>query len=164
MLPGGMRRTGRGRTPAETDSVGQVSFLWNFLVRAAGNAVALWIVVALVDGVDVVAPATPLFGDGSHDRLLVYLFSGLVILLLNMTVRPVLQLIGLPLSILTLGLFALVINGVVFGLAAVVTETVGTGLTVSTFGAAFWGALIMAVVNWVIGPLVGMLQTGPRIR
>lgn len=135
-----------------------MSTLWNLLVRAAGTAVALWVVVNLVGGVDVVTPASPLVGDGSHDRLLVYLLSGAVILLLNMTVRPVLQLIGLPVSILTLGLFALVINGVVFVLAATVTESLGMGLTVATFGAAFWGAIIMAVVNWFLGPLVGMLQ------
>lgn len=139
-----------------------MSILWNLLVRAAGTAVALWVVVNLVGGVDVVTPASPLAGDGSHDRLLVYLLSGLVILLLNMTVRPVLQLIGLPVSILTLGLFALVINGAVFVLAATVTEALGMGLTVDTFGAAFWGAIIMAVVNWFLGPLVGMLQHDRR--
>ncbi|AGP30316.1 membrane protein [Corynebacterium terpenotabidum Y-11] len=120
---------------------------------------ALWVVVNLVGGVDVITPASPLVGDGSKDRILVYLLSALVIVLLNMTVRPVLHLIGLPVSILTLGLFALVINGAVFALAAVVTESIGMGLTVSTFEAAFWGAIIMAVVNWLTGPLVGMLQT-----
>jgi putative membrane protein len=116
------------------------------------------VVVALVGGVDVRVPDTPLVGDGSHDRLAVYLLSGLVILLLNMTVRPVLHLIGLPVTILTLGLFALVINALVFALAARVTEALGMGLVIDGFGAAFWGAIIMSVVNWLLGPVVGMLR------
>ncbi|WP_297008319.1 phage holin family protein [uncultured Corynebacterium sp.] len=136
-----------------------IGTLWNLLVRAAGTAVALWVVVNVVGGVGVVTPASPLIGDGSNDRVIVYLLSGLVIVLLNMTVRPVLHLIGLPVSILTLGLFALVINAVVFLLAATVTESLGMGLTVQTFAAAFWGAILMAVMNWFIGPLVGLLQT-----
>jgi putative membrane protein len=136
-----------------------IGTLWNLLVRAAGTAVALWVVVNVVGGVDVLTPSSPLVGDGSNDRVIVYLLSGLVILLLNMTVRPVLHLIGLPVSILTLGLFALVINAVVFILAATVTEALGMGLVVHTFGAAFWGAILMALVNWVLGPLVAMLQT-----
>lgn len=136
-----------------------MSTLWNLLVRAAGTAVALWVVVALVNGVHVRVPDSPLMGDGSQDKLIVYLVSALVILVLNMTVRPVLHLIGLPVTIVTLGLFALVINAVAFALAAAVTEAIGLGLSIDSFGAAFWGAIIMAVVNWVIGPLVGMLQT-----
>lgn len=135
-----------------------ISTLWNLLVRAAGTAIALWFVVTIVGGVDVAVPSTPLVGDGTHDRVWVYLLSGLVILALNMTVRPVLRVIGLPVTVLTLGLFALVINGVVFALAAWVTESMGMGLTVNGFSAAFWGAIVLAMVNWFIGPLVGLLQ------
>lgn len=135
-----------------------MSTLWNFLVRAAGTAVALWVVTGLLSGVRVLTPTSPIVGDGSADRLLVFLGCGAVILLLNMTVRPVLHLIGLPVTVLTLGLFALVINAVVFLVAAALSDAIGLGLQVDTFGAAFWAAIIMAVVNWVIGPLTGLLQ------
>jgi putative membrane protein len=128
-----------------------VSTLWNFLVRAAGTAVALWVVTGLLGGVRVLTPTTPIVGDGSADRVIVFLGCGAVILLLNMTVRPVLHIIGLPVTILTLGLFALVINALVFLAAAALSDAVGLGLQVDTFGAAFWAAIIMAVVNWVNG-------------
>jgi putative membrane protein len=132
--------------------------IWNFLVRAVGTAVGLWVVTYFVTGVTVTAPAQPLVGDGENDRLWVFLACAAVILLLNMTVRPVLRLLGLPLTILTLGLFALVINAAVFLLAETVAQAVGLGLHIDTFGAAFWGAIIMALVSWILGPLTGALS------
>ena len=135
-----------------------MSFIWNFLVRAAATAAALWVVVYFVSGVTVSAPVEPLIGDGSNDRLWVFLGSAAVILLLNMTVRPVLHILGLPLSILTLGLFALVINAPVFLLAGTLSQAIGLGLMVDSFMAAFWGAIIMAVVNWILGPITGLLS------
>lgn len=135
-----------------------MGLIWNFLVRAAGTAVGLWVVTYFVTGVSVSAPAQPLVGDGANDRLWVFLGCAAVILLLNMTVRPVLRLLGLPLTILTLGLFALVINAGVFLLAETVAQAVGLGLHITTFGAAFWGAIIMALVSWILGPLTGALS------
>jgi putative membrane protein len=135
-----------------------MSFIWNFLVRAAGTAAALWVVVYFVTGVTVTEPAEPMVGDGSNDRLWVFLGSAAVILLLNMTVKPVLRLLGLPLTILTLGLFALVINAFVFLLAGTLAEAIGLGLTVHSFSAAFWGAIIMAIVSWILGPITGLLS------
>ncbi|MGO1949110.1 MAG: phage holin family protein [Mycobacteriaceae bacterium] len=135
-----------------------MGFFWNFLVRAVGTAAALWVVVYFVAGVHVTAPVEPLVGDGANDQLWVFLGSAVVILLLNMTVKPVLRLLGLPLTILTLGLFALVINAFVFMLAGTLAQAIGLGLTVDSFGAAFWGAIIMAVVNWILGPLTGLLS------
>lgn len=135
-----------------------MGLLWNFLVRAVGTAVGLWVVTYFVTGVTVTAPAEPLVGDGQNDRLWVFLACAAVILLLNMTVRPVLRLLGLPLTILTLGLFALVINAAVFLLAETVAQAVGLGLHIASFGAAFWGAIIMALVSWILGPLTGVLS------
>ena len=135
-----------------------MSFIWNFLVRAAATAAALWVVVYFVSGVTVSAPVEPLIGDGSNDRLWVFLGSAAVILLLNMTVRPVLHILGLPLSTLTLGLFALVINALVFLLAGPLSQAIGLGLMVDSFMAALWGAIIIAVVNWILGPITGLLS------
>ena len=132
--------------------------IWNFLVRAVGTAVGLWVVTYFVTGVTVTAPDQPLVGDGENDRLWVFLACAAVILLLNMTVRPVLRLLGLPLTILTLGLFAFVINAAVFLLAETVAQAVGLGLHIATFGAAFWGAIIMTLVSWILGPLTGALS------
>ncbi|WP_145941673.1 MULTISPECIES: phage holin family protein [Corynebacterium] len=135
-----------------------MGLIWNFLVRAVGTAVGLWVVTYFISGVTVTAPAEPLVGNGENDRLWVFLGCAAVILLLNMTVRPVLRLLGLPLTILTLGLFALVINAGVFLLAGVLAQAVGLGLDIATFGAAFWGAIIMALVSWILGPVTGLLS------
>ncbi|HIW91140.1 MAG TPA: phage holin family protein [Candidatus Corynebacterium avicola] len=135
-----------------------MSFIWNFLVRAAATAAALWVVVYFVSGVTVIEPSQPLVGDGSNDRLWLFLGSAAVILLLNMTVRPVLHILGLPLTILTLGIFALVINAFVFLFAGTLSQAMGLGLVVDSFMAAFWGAIIMTVVNWILGPITGLLS------
>lgn len=136
-----------------------LSGLWNLFIRAVGTAVALWVVTLFIDGVNIATPQTVLAGDGSYDRVLVFLGVAAVIVLLNMLVRPVLQVIGLPITLLTLGLFALVINAAVFLLAEWVSQALGMGLTIDTFWNAFWGAIIMAIVNWMLGPLTGMLST-----
>lgn len=136
-----------------------LSGLWNLFIRAAGTAVALWVVTLLIDGVNIATPSTVLAGDGQYDRLLVFLGVAAVIVLLNMLVRPVLQLIGFPITLLTLGLFALVINAAVFLLAEWISQALGMGLSIETFWDAFWGAIIMAIVNWLLGPLTGMLSS-----
>lgn len=128
-----------------------MSGLWNFLVRAAGTAVALWAVTRLVSGVSI-------YGATQEERLVAFLGSAALIVALNMTVRPVLRLIGLPLTILTLGFFALIINALVFLFAGSLSTALGLGLTVSDFHAAFWGALVMGLVNWALGPLTGALR------
>lgn len=136
--------------------------LWNLLVRSVGTAIALWVVTLFLDGVTIATPDVVLAGDGSYDRQLVFLAVAAVIVLLNMLVRPVLSLIGLPITIITLGLFALVINAVIFLLAEWISQQLGLGLAIETFLDAFWGAVIMALVNWVLGPLTGLLSSKRR--
>ncbi|QGU06211.1 Membrane protein of unknown function [Corynebacterium occultum] len=136
--------------------------LWNLLVRSVGTAIALWVVTLFVEGVTIATPDTILAGDGSYDRQLVFLAVAAVIVLLNMLVKPVLNLIGLPITIITLGLFALVINAVIFLLAEWISQQLGLGLSIDTFMDAFWGAVIMALVNWLLGPLSGMLSSKRR--
>ncbi|MGD7002223.1 phage holin family protein [Corynebacterium halotolerans] len=136
-----------------------LSGLWNLFIRALGTAVALWVVTLLIDGVSIATPDVILAGDGSYDRLLVFLGVAAVIVVLNMLVRPVLQVIGLPITLITLGLFALVINAAIFLLAEWISQALGLGLSIETFLDAFWGAIIMAIVNWLLGPLTGLLSS-----
>ena len=65
-----------------------VGALWNFLVRSAGTAVALWVVTEVVAGVSV-------YGSHPEQRWVSFLGSAAVIVVLNMTVRPALRLLGL---------------------------------------------------------------------
>lgn len=68
----------------------------------------------------------------------------LVLGILNAFVRPILLVLSLPLTLLTLGLFTLVVNAVVFWLAAVLTG----GVEVNGFGGAFLGALVVSLVSF----------------
>jgi putative membrane protein len=78
------------------------------------------------------------------------LITALILGLINAIIRPLAVLLTLPVNILTLGLFTLVINALMFWLASSVVK----GFYVSGFAAAFWGALIMWLVGWVINDLL----------
>lgn len=75
----------------------------------------------------------------------------IVLGILNAFLRPILLLLTLPLNLLTLGLFTLVINAIVFWLA---TQLLGTGVHVVDFGAAFVGALVVSVVSFVASRMI----------
>lgn len=75
------------------------------------------------------------------------LIAALVLGLVNAIIRPLFILLTLPVNILTLGLFTLVINALMFWLASTVVK----GFDVLGFWPAFWGALIMTLVGWIIG-------------
>jgi putative membrane protein len=80
------------------------------------------------------------------------LITALVLGLLNTLIRPVLVLITLPITILTLGLFTLVINALLFWFVA----SFVAGFQVAGFGSAFWGALLYSVISslasWLLIP------------
>lgn len=79
------------------------------------------------------------------DGLATALLAAVVLGLLNVIARPVLVVLTLPVTILTLGLFLLVINGIMFALAAAFLE----GFTVTSFGAAVLGSLALSIVSAV---------------
>lgn len=72
--------------------------------------------------------------------------AALLLGILNAFVRPFLLLISAPLILFTLGLFALVINGVML----LTVPTFVWGFHVDSFGSAFWGALVIAIVSWLL--------------
>lgn len=101
------------------------------------NAIALLAVAYLVPDIHVAG-----FGAA--------LVAALVIGLLNMLVRPLLVLLTLPITVLTLGLFILVINGVLFYAAGSWLE----GFEVKTYLAGMIGALLYSVISWLLSALL----------
>jgi len=77
------------------------------------------------------------------------LIAAIVLGFLNAIVKPVLVLLTLPLTVVTLGIFYFVLNGIVFALASVLAP----GFEVDGFGWAFLGALLMSVVSSMLGGL-----------
>jgi putative membrane protein len=78
------------------------------------------------------------------------LIAALVIGLLNALVRPILVILTLPVTLLTLGLFILVINALLFWFAAYALE----GFSVGGFWSAFWGALVYSLITWAASALL----------
>jgi putative membrane protein len=99
----------------------------------------------VLTGLDVVPnPEGPLGEYGT------YLWIGLIFGAVNAIVGPVLRLLSLPFVVLTLGLFLLVINAALLGLTAALSDR----LTVSGFGTAILGGLVLAVAGWVADQLL----------
>ena len=82
------------------------------------------------------------------------LIGGLVLGLANAIVRPILLVISCPLEVLSLGLFTLVINGLIFWLLKFVP-----GFVVPSFWAAFLAALVMSLISWIISIVIGEVRT-----
>jgi putative membrane protein len=80
------------------------------------------------------------------DPIWVVLIVGACLALFNMFIKPIIKILTLPINILTLGIFSLVVNGVVFWFLGQFIN----GFDVLTFQAAFIGALIIAIINWLL--------------
>ena len=114
-----------------------------FVVRVAVVAVALWIATLVVPGIGVTA-TTPATRIGT--------LAGVAIVfgVVNAVVKPVVKLLGCAFYILTLGLFALVVNALLFLLVGYLADAVGLPFTVDGFAAAFFGAIVVGVVPFVL--------------
>jgi putative membrane protein len=117
------------------------------LIRVVVNAVALWIATLLVDGIDVTARTT-----GS--KILTLLAVGALFGLVNAIIKPVALLLSLPLIIITLGLFVLVVNALLFWLIAAISDGLGVPFEVDGFWPAFWGAIVVSLVSWLLSLVV----------
>jgi putative membrane protein len=110
-----------------------------FLVRLLIGAFGLWVASKLVPGMHI---------DGGGTLLLAALLLGMV----NAVVRPVIVLLTLPITLLTLGFFLLVINAAMLGLVAALLD----GFQLAGFGSALLGSIVVGltgwVANWTIGP------------
>ncbi len=110
------------------------------IIRWVINVVALYAAIWLLDGVDFQGGWTGI------------LWLALIIGLLNALVRPLLKFLTCPLIILTLGLFTLVINTVLFWLTSVIGQAFGYGLAINepVWWNSFLGALVVSVVSVIL--------------
>ena len=104
-----------------------------FLLRVVANALAIFLAASIVPGIEI-------------RGVLAALGAGLVLGLVNAVVRPILVLLTLPLTLVTLGLFLFVLNG----LCLLLTSLLVKGFEVHGFWAAIFGALIVSVVSWLL--------------
>jgi putative membrane protein len=119
-----------------------------FLIRLLVNAVALWAATRLVPGVTYTGGVLPMLG------------VALVFGIINAILRPIAIILTFPILIVTIGLFTFVINGVMLMLTSALSNALGLGFHVSGFWAAFWGALVVSFVSWLLSI---MITDGARI-
>lgn len=133
-----------------------------FLVRLVVNSLALAIAVWIVPGLTMVpyAEGEPIaVGGPSLELLLSYLFIALVFGLINGIVGNAIRIVAFPLYVITLGLIALVVNGVLLLLVNLVSTWLGFGLFVEDLYWGIIGALVLSLSSWIIGMLLRPLMS-----
>ncbi|GGR67473.1 hypothetical protein GCM10010169_08930 [Micromonospora fulviviridis] len=118
-----------------------------FLIRLAITAVALWVTTLIVPGVEVT-------GRNGFNTVFTLVVVALIFGAVNALLKPVIKVIGCVFYLLTLGLFALVVNALLFLLTDWIARGLDLSFHVNGFWAAFWGAIVMAVVSWLISVVV----------
>ncbi|MBM3841412.1 MAG: phage holin family protein [Verrucomicrobia bacterium] len=118
-----------------------------FLQRWAITTLAVLVAANVVDGIH-------------YDTLGGLLVASLLLGVLNAFLRPVMLLLSLPLLILTLGLFTLVINAMLLSFVGWLVRP----FHVDSFGAAFWGSLVISIVSLVVNLMLGTHQVKIETR
>jgi putative membrane protein len=113
------------------------------LLKVVITAIALWVATVLVGGLEVTA-------DTTAKRVGTLLAVAVIIGVINAFLKPIIKMLGCAFYVLTLGLFALVVNALLLELAGWVAGKLDLPFEVSGFWAAFWGAIIVGVVSWLL--------------
>jgi putative membrane protein len=103
-----------------------------FILRVLIAALGLWCATEWVQGITVATPTT-------------LIIAALLLGLVNAIVRPIVVILTLPFTLLTLGLFLLVVNAAMLGLVAAFLP----GFSIAGFWPAFWAAIIVSIVSWI---------------
>lgn len=118
--------------------------LLRFLVNAAAIAVATWWV-----------PGITLREGPVENKVVALLAVAVIFGLVNSVLKPIFTLFSTPLILVTLGLFLLIINALLLLLTSWVAGQFGLGWHVDGLASAFWGALIVSVVSFILNAFVG---------
>jgi putative membrane protein len=138
----------------------------SFIVRVIINGLALWIASWILPGLDIstsaateaVARTGVTDGTDTIGIILAYLFIGLIFGLVNAFVRPLVSLLSLPITILTLGLFTIIINAAMLYLTSWLSSFTPVDFTIDSF---FWTAILAAIIITIIS-LVASRIPGAR--
>jgi putative membrane protein len=120
------------------------------IVQLLINAAALYVAVFLVPNLD--------FDFAPENAWLKFLLVAAIFGLVNTFVKPILQLLTLPITLMTLGLFLLVINALMLLLTGAISSELALGLTVGDFIAALLGAIVISLVGLVLSMVVGSVR------
>jgi putative membrane protein len=119
-----------------------------FLLRVLISAVALGVATVAVPGIELLA------GSG-WSRVGTLLAVAVIFGLINATLKPLIKVVGCAFYVLTLGLVALVVNGLLLWLTSAIAGDLELPFHVTGFWPAFWGAIIVGLVSWLLNLLIG---------
>ena len=105
----------------------------HFVFRWAITTIAVMVASSIIHGI-------------RYDSVASLIGAALLLGILNAFLRPILLILSAPLILLTLGLFILIVNG----LMLLFVPSIVIGVHVDTFGSAFWGAIVISIVSWIL--------------
>ena len=105
----------------------------HFVFRWAITTIAVMVASSIIHGI-------------RYDSIASLIGAALLLGILNAFLRPILLILSAPLILLTLGLFILIVNG----LMLLFVPSIVIGFHVDTFGSAFWGAIVISIVSWIL--------------
>lgn len=129
------------------------------IIRTCVGAFALWITTLIVGGPGEHGVWIEPISNDDYSPLVTLLLVALVFGLVNSTLGKIVRFVSIPLYILTLGLFGLIVNGIMISVVAWLSELAGFGLAVEGF---WWGVLAALVMSIIAGILNGLLGTGKK--
>lgn len=117
------------------------------VIQILVSAAALYVAVLLVPGLD--------FAFEPEGALLKFLLVAVIFGLVNAFVRPILRILTFPITLMTLGLFLLVINALMLLLTGAISTELDLGLTVNDFFAALLGSIVISIVGTLLSLVIG---------
>ena len=118
------------------------------VIQLVINAAALYVAQLLVEGLD--------FDFNQENAWLSFAIVALIFGLVNTFVKPVLRILTLPITMVTLGLFLLVLNALLLLLVGWISNELGLGLTVDGFLPALLGSIVISIVGLLLSLVVGV--------
>ena len=112
------------------------------------NAAALWVAVQITEM------------DWTGAEAWQFLLVAVIFSLVNTFIRPILRIITLPITAVTLGLFLIVINAFMLLLTGWISDQLELGFMVNGFVPALLGAIVISIVSWVLSLIVGAITPG----
>ena len=119
-----------------------------FLVRVLVSAAALAVATAVIPGIELLAAS-------GWTRVGTLLAVAVIFGLINAFLKPLIKIVGCVFYVLTLGLIALVVNGLLLWLTSWIAGKLNLPFHVTGFWPAFWGAIIIGLVSWLLNLLIG---------
>lgn len=125
-----------------------MGFLKGLLIRVGATAVAFWLATLLIPGIS-------LDSDSISETILTLILVAVIFGVVNGVLQPIIKTVGCGFYLLTLGLIALVVNGLLFLLTGWIADQVGLPFEVDGFWpAAVLGALFVGIVTWILGAIL----------